>query len=162
MNELAEVKQDDETDNRTIDTVSTISSAVDSTISTVHPIVDTVAKTISTVAICKARIVETKAKRDVSMKKLSNEEKALHNELKKINIIGDAIDRNFEERAKVIDKAGTVIDKGLETNDLNTVELGLGCMASVVTKSPLKDLNILGSPIIDNQLEVDDDSIIDI
>lgn len=54
--------------------------------------------------------------------------------------INKHIDTEYKKQKQTMDKAGTVIDRGLESGDIDLVRAGLDKMAGVANHNPLTDL----------------------
>lgn len=103
-----------------------------------------------------ARIAESSNRRDIELAKIAKDSQQLDNELKKINVIEQTITTHFKERSRNFDKFEEVIDKGLESNNLDYVIAGLQAMATVATQNPLEILKTKNKKAISS----DDDSIV--
>jgi predicted RNA-binding protein with EMAP domain len=75
--------------------------------------------------------------------------------------INKHIDTEYKKQKQAMDKAGTVIDHGLESGDIELVKAGLDKMAGVANHNPLSDLKNHLDQKIDKDFE-DDDFIIEI
>lgn len=81
----------------------------------------------------KRDIAAINAKRDVLIKEMSL----------KYDLYYKVFSRIFAERSRAIDKAFSIIDKGLKENDRDLISMGLNSLSTVVASSPfgnLKDL----------------------
>ena len=125
-----------------------INSSLDATITVADSALQMV-EAVSRTADSFARVSEANAKRDVAIKKLDNE-------LEKIHVVEKTINEDFKQRDRTIDISENVIQKGLESKNLDYVIAGLNAMTNVVTKSPLDSLKNQKS------IGMDDDSIIEI
>ncbi len=99
-----------------------------------------------------ARIAESFNRRDIELAKIAKDSQQLDNELKKINVIEQTITTHFKERAKNFDKFEEVIDKGLESNNLDYVIAGLQAMATVATQNPLEILKTKNKKAISSEV----------
>lgn len=81
----------------------------------------------------KRDIAAINAKRDVLIKEMSL----------KYDLYYKVFSQIFAERSRAIDKAFSIIDKGLKENDRDLISMGLNSLSTVVASSPfgnLKDL----------------------
>lgn len=71
------------------------------------------------------------------------------------------IDTEYKKQKQAMDKAGNVIDRGLESGDIDLVRAGLDKMAGVANHNPLTDLKNHLDQKIEKDFD-DDDFIIEI
>lgn len=71
------------------------------------------------------------------------------------------IDTEYKKQKQAMDKAGNVVDRGLESGDINLVRAGLDKMAGVANHNPLTDLKNHLDQKIEKDFD-DDDFIIEI
>ena len=101
---------------------------------------------------------QVEAQRDVELARFERDKQAINVELEKVKTVDKALDKTFSQRDRLIDTAEKVVNKGLETDDINTVVAGLKYMTDTVTKSPLEGLG-LNKP---QQIDYNSDDVIDL